>query len=237
MGQAFAAWTAAGGQCQPSIVVIQLAPLPSPIADQDATGTNQATGENNVVFRDDSWPYQGEDGLYELVSTTFQKTTGELLDSNVEINGAKLPELLQTPDGGTTDPTSSLALQRIFLHLAGHFLGFAHSPDPDSIMFQNFSPSDPRPAQLTADDAAGMCAVYPEDGTRPIVDANGKPKILESTACMLGAATATSSCSLHIDHGCSLARPRSASREHGALLIVASFGVCLLCARRRARRS
>lgn len=234
LGEAFAKWLAAGGQCLPSIDVIQLAPVASPKLWYDAG----APTENDVVFRDHDWPYAGSDSTFELVTTIFKKATGELLDSDAEFNGARLAQVLQAQDAGTTGPESSPGLRRIFMHAAGHFLGFAHSPDPSSVMYANYSAFDTSEPALTDDDAAGICAAYPPDGTRPTLDAKGNPISIRSTPCALGAATPASACSsssLHIDHGCSLAAPRSASHDRAAAFVIA--GVVISAARRRRERA
>ncbi len=47
-------------------------------------------------------------------------------------------------------------------HEAGHVLGFDHNPaDPASTMYPTAPPGDLEKRTLTADDADGMCAVYP----------------------------------------------------------------------------
>ena len=237
LGDAFAEWQAAGGQCLPSIQVIQLSPSSSPKIGYETDGTN----ENDVVFRDDSWPYGGNiDGSLLLVTTTFAKDTGELLDADIEMNGTQIPALLarQDTDAGA-DPTTNPGLRRVFLHAAGHFLGFGHSTDLESVMYEKFSPSDTTLPELTADDAAGMCAAYPESGKRPVLDAEGQPKNVSATACNLSMAAASTSCSssaIRLDHGCSVGRAYdSAHAADAVFLTIAGLGMLSLRARRRRR--
>lgn len=230
LADAFAEWKAANGLCTPSIDVLQLSPVSSPNVD------NQP-GENDVLYHDRDWPYVGKTTTFELVSTVFKKETGELLDADIEFNGETLAPLLQASDGGPLDPTESRGIRRVFMHAAGHFLGFGHSSDPESVMYASYSPGDPNAPVLTDDDAAGMCAAYPENGDRPTVDARGNPTIVTSTACNLSTVAPASPCSsggaIKLDHGCSVAVRRRASSDGDVLIVAAGLGFCAAGLRRR----
>jgi hypothetical protein len=230
LANAFAEWKAANGMCTPSIDVLQLSPVSSPKIDSQPA-------ENDVLFHDRDWPYLGKGQTLELVSTIFRKENGELLDADMEFNGEALALLLHTSDGGTIDAADSTGIQRIFIHAAGHFLGFGHSADPRSIMYSLFTPNDPTVPALTDDDAAGMCDAYPETGDRPTVDGRGNPTSVPSTACNLSTLSAASPCSaggaIKLDHGCSIALGRRASSAGNAALVLAALGLCAVRLRRR----
>jgi len=151
--QAYSDWTAAGGLCVPSIQFVQLAPTANAKVEYTPNGTN----ENDVLFHDDSWPYTGAQTTLELVTTSFQKDTGGLLDADVELNSSRFPGFLAAVDGGASDPANVPVLRRLFMHAVGHVLGFAHSQDPNSIMYSQRRAGDMTPPVLTADDAAGIC--------------------------------------------------------------------------------
>src|ERR1019366_8185381 len=54
-------------------------------------------------------------------------------------------------------------LGSILTHEAGHFLGLAHTADTSAVMYASYSPGA---TVLTPDDVAGICSIYPSDGTR-----------------------------------------------------------------------
>jgi hypothetical protein len=160
---AFGAWTSAscaGGA--PSIDVVEGAPVACAAAAYDPNGPNQ----NVVVFHDKTWPYDGGDRTIALTTTSFDPRTGEILDADIEINEATWQVGVH---GEEYD------LRSVLTHETGHFLGLAHSSTHASVMY----PSDEgRVAKttLTAEDAAGICAIYPVEGGRrvsTVVDASG----------------------------------------------------------------
>lgn len=227
---AFAEWKAANGLCVPSIDVIQLDPVSSP-----AIGPASDPGENDLLYRDIP-VLDGPISMWDRVVTNVDQETGELRDTDIAINGKVLSEHLDAPDGGAADPATLPFLRTLFVHIAGHFLGFAHSQDPSSVMYALGSPSDTGGRRLSDDDAAGMCAVYPENGDRPTLDAQGNSTTVPSSACNLAVTTATSPCSggaIKLDHGCSVAVGRRTARASDALLVASALGVCVAWLRRR----
>jgi hypothetical protein len=239
--QGFATWIGAAGVCVPSISVVMLPAVDNPKMDY----SRGEPAENDVLFRDDDWPYGSSRGeTFDMTTAIFDKHTGEILDTNTELNGARISQLLETDaDGGMSDPTKSNALRLLFTHVAGHFLGFDHSSNPDSPMYANFSlPAPDHSLDLTADDGAAMCAAYPESGGRPAVDAEGKDVVIPSTVCSLGAPL-SSACSgsgsgLKLDHGCALAPFHGPSHREPSVLF-AGGAIALFAAgvRRRRRRA
>jgi hypothetical protein len=232
--QAFATWTAAGGACVPSLNVIPLEPAVDPVLGATKAGPN----ENDVFIRDSDWPYEGSLTTYELVTVTHGKGTGEMLDADIELNGDEFPSLLLT-DAERADPTTSNALRRIFVHAAGHFLGFAHSLDTTSVMYSNYSAGDDSPPELTDDDAAGMCTVYPPDGERPTLDSQGNAITVPGTVCSLSELSPAGSCSsssaLRLDHGCSVSRVGESSESPLSVAALGLLGLCKIRNRRRSR--
>jgi hypothetical protein len=116
---------------------------------------------NTVSFR----PTWSDDAFHppEAVAvtiTTFNPDTGELRDADTEINLAGPTN----PNGFTftLDPNdrSAADLPTILTHELGHSHGLAHSMVDTAVMWFNAGQSGPRRA-LTADDTAGICAIYP----------------------------------------------------------------------------
>ena len=63
-------------------------------------------------------------------------------------------------------------IENTFTHELGHLVGFDHNPDPTSTMYAEAAAGEIAKRDLTADDAAGMCAVYAL-GQEPDLDEGG----------------------------------------------------------------
>lgn len=161
--QAFTAWSGVScpGGGSPSITTSELPPV-----DCDVVPSQ---GHNNVImFRDDGWPY--DDSANALGYTTLtvcirppcfgdpDALPGEILGADTEINSSNyLIVTSGVPDGGAYD------LATILTHEAGHFLGLAHSQEATAVMYAFYHPGS---TVLQPDDVAGICAIYPPDGSR-----------------------------------------------------------------------
>ena len=177
---AFDAWTHAdcGGGTTPAMEVVDLGPVSCSAREYNQSGGNA----NAIVFRDDEWPYTGQGNTLALTTVTFHLDTGEIYDADMEVNGA-----------GTTltigDADVQYDLQSILTHEAGHFLGLAHSPVPDSTMTITYLPGDTSLRDLAPDDVAAICAVYPP---APAVACDPTPRHGYQDGC--GAAPAEEGC-------------------------------------------
>lgn len=150
---AFSAWTSVdcGGQ-PPSILVKDLGPVAG-----GATCYNQRNGNANVVFfQSKAWPYPGGNKTIALTTVTFNTETGEIYDADMEINSAEMT--ITVGDTGVEND-----LQSVITHEAGHFYGLAHAGpnDKSSTMYETYAARSIALRTLEADDAAGMCALYP----------------------------------------------------------------------------
>jgi hypothetical protein len=120
---------------------------------------NSTAGNANVlVFRDDVWPH--EDGQHNLALTTvsFDPTTGELYNADIEVNTAGYDFI----DGGDYD------LQSVLTHEVGHFLGLSHSPLETATMYYAYSNGSTEFRDLSEDDVFGMCSIYPPADVDPL---------------------------------------------------------------------
>jgi hypothetical protein len=185
---------------------------------------NQTDGNANIImFRDDQWPYPDVATTLALTTVTFSKKTGEIYDVDMEINSTQPLTTEETVMFGMYD------LQSIITHEAGHFLGLAHSQDPDATMWASYSMGDDSFRTLSADDAAGICAVYPPDQDNGSCDY--RPRQGFSPECgIYPAAVGT----------CTLARGRlgDSNADRGAAVGLLVFGAvaCVGRARRNRRR-
>lgn len=116
---------------------------------------------NLLAFRDEQWPHPN-DPFHTLALTTvsFDLVTGEIFDTDIEVNTAS-GQLYLGPSGNGFD------LASVLTHEAGHVLGLAHCDDcagtPDDTMPSMFESALPGAAMqsLERDDQEGVCAAYP----------------------------------------------------------------------------
>jgi hypothetical protein len=118
-----------------------------------------------IVFYDKDWPYPEDTvNTLGLTTITFDPDTGEIYDADMAINsGPNIPLAVgdPVPDGGYD-------LQSIITHEAGHFLGMAHSPDPNATMYAQYEVGSTSKRVLSTDDTAGICSIYAADGNRAV---------------------------------------------------------------------
>ena len=122
-----------------------------------------APNANLVVFRDGDWPHcdTGDpdsplcntDPTIALTTITYVRTTGEILDADIEINSANV-------DLTNSDQNVSTDLQSVLTHEIGHFFGLAHTQVERATMNARYDAGDLSFRSLHQDDAAGICAVY-----------------------------------------------------------------------------
>jgi MYXO-CTERM domain-containing protein len=175
-------WTRADcpGGGHPSIELADLGPVTCDERQANLYGPNT----NSVLFHDYAWPYEGDvgckpgeccDATIALTTVTFHPDTGELWDADIEINSACHPVSTVLPV-----PPDRFDLQSILQHETGHFLGLAHPPDPEAIMYYLYTPGTDGKRTLDSDDIDGVCAIYPPNGertvTRTYVDAGVVPE-------------------------------------------------------------
>lgn len=88
--------------------------------------------------------------------STSSVSDGVVHDADVELNLGKIQLDFVKSDWRKV-------LLSIATHEAGHFLGLAHSLDPDAVMFAAYNRKDLHERQLKQDDFEGICAIFPPD--------------------------------------------------------------------------
>lgn len=182
--RAFDTWSHAACPDGPPNIVAD----PYPVVDCDDLPSQ--AHNNAILFRDDGWPYDDGENAIGYTTLTVGTKTGEIYGADIEINTfgftivADLPA--NTDDAGAGNGPI-LDLETILTHEAGHFLGLAHSANPSAVMYAHYQPGT---TALTPDDIAGICSIYPSDGTRetgrgPILagPCNPAPPLGFVTAC------------------------------------------------------
>lgn len=163
---AFGKWTnidcPGGGKS--SIQATDLGPVACGVVQYNQRVPNQHV----IVFRDNNWPHgQDTQNTLGLTTLTFEPNTGEIYDADMEINSQD-----QALSASDAVPTDGYDIQSIITHEAGHFFGLAHSDQRQATMFPSYETGSARMRDLSTDDIAGICAIYPNGGKRII--AGGK---------------------------------------------------------------
>jgi hypothetical protein len=178
---------------------------------------------NVFIFRDKDWPYEDENSTLALTSTIFEKSSGALLDADVEINSFN-NELTAT----SVSAQVGKDLASIVTHEAGHFLGMGHSLVKQATMFAQYSAGDLNYRSLDPDDEAGICAIYPPD-RHPAACSAPSPAHGFSLYCGGGEDDGTASVS-----GCAVSLPRTGRFDaRGVALVAAALVLSRLRRRRR----
>ncbi|MFO0679675.1 MAG: matrixin family metalloprotease [Polyangiaceae bacterium] len=155
----FSTWAvpscSAGGT--PSLIVSAADRSTCGLVEFNVNGPNQ----NVIVFRDKDWPHNDPNNTLALTTLTFEKTTGEIYDADMEIN-----TFGQTMTPGDPVPANGYDFESVVTHEAGHFMGLAHSFDTKATMYPRYVPGSTNLRNLTTDDVEGICTVYASDGNR-----------------------------------------------------------------------
>ncbi len=133
-------------------------------ASRDSTCTEpefvEGGGNVNVVMFVTDWADRDYDAAAFAVTTVWhRRSTGEILDADMEINERRGPYGVCPPEGCLD--MRVVDLENVVTHELGHYLGLAHSEVPDATMYYSAVAGETLKRDLHADDVAGICAVYP----------------------------------------------------------------------------
>lgn len=114
---------------------------------------------NAIMFVTDWGDRMYDASAFAVTTVWHRRSTGEILDVDMEINERRGPYGV-CPAGGCVD-TRLVDLQDIVTHELGHYLGLAHSTDPEATMYASAVAGETSKRDLSADDIEGICASYP----------------------------------------------------------------------------
>ena len=202
---------------------------------------NQVGGNANIImFRDDAWPYEGSPNTLALTTVTYNLDTGEIYDADMELNSAD--NHFTTGDTGVE---FDLLVDR---HARDRALPRPRplARRPRRPCSRSTTPRTTTLRDLSPDDIAGICAVYPP-GPAPVeLRPHPAPRLLHLCAgdqpdCTGGSGTGTGGtvggcCSVApgLDGGHPRAPGDKPGGGYGA--IAAGLGVALLSVRRARAR-
>jgi len=174
---AFQKWTTVA--CQqggsPNFVVDMFPDVACTDSSGEASYKVSGPNFNLWIFRDHDWPHDnvGENAI-ALTSTLFDSNTGEIYDSDVDLNSLD-------NDFAVGDDPEKMDLQSVIQHESGHFLGLAHSALSDATMWPEISIGQTSLRILSQDDRDAICAAYPPGHLDPSCDP--EPRHGFSTQC------------------------------------------------------
>ncbi len=118
--------------------------------------------ENAIVYLSTSEWQANELGsaAYATTYVWFDTKTGEIIGADMMFNDTMGP-FGECPESGCLDAGPRVDIRNVATHEFGHFLGLAHSEVAGSTMYCNAVPRETSKRMLSADDIAGLCAIYP----------------------------------------------------------------------------
>lgn len=133
----------------------------------------------------DCWDHTS--GVVALTTSTFITATGELVDSDVELNAATaFPTIVDSPPCSPSALSTSCVandVQNAATHEFGHLLGLDHAPDPSSTMYANEPIGETSKRVLDSGSKQFICDVYPQGGASKDCSASSGTGSTSSSGC------------------------------------------------------
>lgn len=111
---------------------------------------------NLIVWRESSWV--DEPTSIALTTITYVPESGEIVDSDIEMNGEDFTFSVER------SPVVLADIQNALVHELGHAIGLDHSGDRNASMYKNATMGETLKRDLNQDDVAGLCTIYPAGG-------------------------------------------------------------------------
>jgi MYXO-CTERM domain-containing protein len=225
---AFGAWQVATASCagaaSPTFELQNLGPVACDRHEYNDENHTFGGNANIVVFHDGEWPEadQAGPGLIALTTVSFEVSSGQIFDADIEINGQN--QISTTPSVLAT----AYDLQSILTHEAGHFFGLAHATKACSAaggdcptMTRQYPRGSDVFRTLEPDDIAGICDIY------------GPNRTVSDTACVPRHGFSSTCGTTDKPGGCCAVAPGARSRPRAEALFAGLVGLAVLLLRRR----
>jgi Matrixin len=139
--------------------------------------SNSIYGNANIyMFRESDWeathPYKEGADVLAVTTVSYRADKddpenklqlGDILDADIDVNGAKDENGKVRFNFTVGDDDIQYDLLSVLTHEAGHFLGLLHSADTGATMTPIYNKTEKNLRQLSADDIAAICSLYPPD--------------------------------------------------------------------------
>lgn len=117
------------------------------------TAARAGDGENSFLWISGSWPAElGGVNSTIGVTTPVWRSGGYFIDADIQFNNVGFR-------WSTTGASNTVDTQSIATHEEGHFLGLDHTTIRGAVMYPSYSGGLLR--NLSSDDTAGVCTIYP----------------------------------------------------------------------------
>lgn len=155
---------------------------------------NQPDAPYAVTMVNEGWPF--DEGALAQTTHDFGKDSGRVKNAVIQVNTA-LHDFRVASDDSPTALTAETGadIESVLVHEVGHYIGLAHSKVPRSIMAESYCQDEERckEAELSRDlgddDIAAVCALYPPESQRPVVDSDPGPGNTTSFGCTSSSST------------------------------------------------
>ena len=134
--------------------------------------TQEADGINLVMWLLE-WPEDWSPDSLAQTSFVWNERTGEILDADIVLNGEHFY--------WTASSQTVTDIENVLTHEIGHLLGFGHTSDPGSTMYDGYVEGETEKRDLDATDIRGLCEIYPAGRSTPDIPELGMDELELST--------------------------------------------------------